>query len=92
MGVGPERTCVACRAIGPATEMVRLAWPEGAAGPRVDRTAPGRGAWLHPTDACLEALRVSDLARAFRRSATADDLRSVVAGCRTISDPGKSGG
>jgi len=37
-------------------------------------------------------LRVSDLARAFRRPATVDYLRSVVAGCRTISDPGEPDG
>ena len=92
MGVGPERTCVACRTIGLASEMVRLAGPEGAAGPRVDRSAPGRGAWLHPTDACLEALRVSDLARSFRRPATVDYLRSIVAACRAISDPRESDG
>ena len=92
MRVGPERPCIACRAIWPAGKMVRLAWPEGAAGPRVARTAPGRGAWLHPTDACLEALRVSDLARAFRRPVTVDYLRSIVATCRAISDLGESDG
>lgn len=54
----PARTCVACREESgkPAlTRLVRL--PAG--GVAVDRTgrAPGRGAYLHASPACIEAAR-----------------------------------
>ena len=47
---------------------------------------------MHAIDACLKALWVSDLTRAFRRPATADHLHSVVTGCRITFDPGELDG
>jgi predicted RNA-binding protein YlxR (DUF448 family) len=72
----PTRTCIGCRTACPASELVRLCAPED----RVQRAAAsrGRGAWLHPRAACLEAaVRGRAFSRAFRRSVTApalDDL------------------
>ncbi|MDR2930350.1 MAG: YlxR family protein [Propionibacteriaceae bacterium] len=61
----PTRTCVGCRSTAPAAQLVRVVW-DGAA-LHVSRVAPGRGAWLHPTPACVTAAaRKSALSRAFR--------------------------
>jgi predicted RNA-binding protein YlxR (DUF448 family) len=45
----------------------------------IDRSGQGgRGAWLHPTDACLEkAARRRSFARAFRGAPTAIDLAAL---------------
>ncbi|AXK44586.1 YlxR family protein [Brachybacterium saurashtrense] len=69
----PERTCVGCRQAAPRAQLVRLVRepaPDGSA-PRVrvdpTRSAPGRGAWLHPDASCLDlALRRGGVARSFR--------------------------
>lgn len=69
----PERTCIGCRQVAARTQLVRLVRepaPDGAA-PRVrvdpTRSAPGRGAWLHPDSSCLDlALRRGGFPRAFR--------------------------
>ena len=52
----PLRTCVGCRERGPKAGLVRLV-ADGDGGARVDRmgSAPGRGAYLHPGRACVEA-------------------------------------
>ena len=54
----PARTCVACRKPATKQELVRVV--RGAdGGVALDRTgrAPGRGAYVHPDRACLEAAR-----------------------------------
>jgi uncharacterized protein len=54
----PVRTCVACRQEGLKPELVRLVRrPDGFVA--VDRTghAPGRGAYLHRLEACIETAR-----------------------------------
>jgi len=69
----PERTCVGCRQVAASAQLVRLvreSAPDGAV-PRVSvdptRSAPGRGAWLHPDASCLDlALRRGGFARSFR--------------------------
>jgi predicted RNA-binding protein YlxR (DUF448 family) len=69
----PQRTCVGCRGRGDRSVLLRFvaARVDGrcVVVPDPRRTAPGRGAWLHPDPACL------DLAR--RRSAFARALRVV---------------
>ena len=50
----------------------------------VDRSAPGRGAWLHPTESCIGALRPGDLARAFRRTVSPDEMGGAIAACRAV--------
>jgi predicted RNA-binding protein YlxR (DUF448 family) len=78
----PTRTCVGCRRRSPVAELARLALADvdvdadadaGASGRRVvlwGRTTgrpTGRGASLHPDEACLRAaLKTGAFARAFR--------------------------
>jgi len=67
----PERTCIGCRRVCPASELVRLIAPEGrvcVAGRGPGRVAGrrGRGAWLHP-DCLALALKSGVMERAFRR-------------------------
>jgi predicted RNA-binding protein YlxR (DUF448 family) len=69
----PERTCVGCRMVCPAAELVCLIAPEGQVrlarrgpGQAADETAGkrGRGAWVHSR--CLPAA-LKAMGRAFRR-------------------------
>jgi predicted RNA-binding protein YlxR (DUF448 family) len=58
MGKPPVRTCVACRREAGKAELVRLVRrPDGSI--ELDRTGrlSGRGAYIHPTEACVEAAR-----------------------------------
>ncbi|MDR0783248.1 MAG: YlxR family protein [Propionibacteriaceae bacterium] len=48
----PTRTCVGCRVRAPQSALLRLVWDGNAV--RFSRTAPGRGAWLHPSEDCRE--------------------------------------
>ena len=64
----PLRTCVGCRERGEKAGLVRLVVGYGDV-VRVDRTgsAPGRGAYVHPDRACIEAAIVRGaLSRALR--------------------------
>ena len=72
----PVRTCVGCRQAAPQSELVRLAW-DGAS-VAVSRTAPGRGAWVHPRTECLDKLsRKGILRRAFRENVPADAISGL---------------
>ncbi len=77
----PARTCVGCRAVCPATELVRLVLRDERLQPAP--ASAGRGAWLHPRLACVQAaIKARAFARAFRRavnSPTTDDLMTAVA-------------
>jgi predicted RNA-binding protein YlxR (DUF448 family) len=70
----PVRTCIGCGEATARVGLVRLRIE----GERVviDRSGQGgRGAWLHPADACLEkAARRRAFARAFRGIPAAMDL------------------
>lgn len=49
-----ERTCVVCQATEGAGALVRVVrTPEGELFPDLAQKLPGRGAWIHPTVACL---------------------------------------
>ncbi len=49
-----QRTCVACRAVVDRAALVRLVeGPEGAIAVDAKGSAGGRGAWVHPTRACI---------------------------------------
>lgn len=85
----PERTCVACRQRGVRDELVRVvAGPDGgvALDPRAAKS--GRGAWVHPTKACVStmvkrhaaerSLKV-DVRRDLDAAALLADLRAAVA-------------
>jgi uncharacterized protein len=70
-GHRPERTCIGCRAVAPAAEMVRLALDGDAVVVAPAGRSTGRGAWLHPRDECVRAaLKRRAFARAFRRPVT----------------------
>jgi predicted RNA-binding protein YlxR (DUF448 family) len=73
MDRSPERTCIGCRVKAGQGELVRLVLVEGRV--VVDRARRGgRGAWIHPTEACLsQAMRRKALGRAFRDRAVADE-------------------
>jgi len=67
---GPVRTCLGCRRRSGKDGLVRVVL-EGGGRVRIDptRTAPGRGAYVHPEPSCLGALgRRGLLARALRAS------------------------
>ena len=69
----PQRTCVGCREVGDKRDFVRLVrTPEGVF---VDETGkmPGRGAYLHASQACFERGLKGALAGALRQSLTNDD-------------------
>jgi predicted RNA-binding protein YlxR (DUF448 family) len=68
----PVRTCVGCRERATRSELLRVVAGTDAHGqpavvPDPDRTAPGRGAHLHPTTACFDlAVRRRAFSRALR--------------------------
>jgi predicted RNA-binding protein YlxR (DUF448 family) len=71
----PERTCAGCRARAPRGSLQRIV--RGPDGVRVDPsgTTPGRGAWVHRSEGCVDAaLAKGGLARALRTSLGADEL------------------
>jgi predicted RNA-binding protein YlxR (DUF448 family) len=66
----PVRTCVGCRQRTTRSELLRVTLGEDTSGvpvvvPDPRGTAPGRGAHLHPTTACLE---LAERRRAFPRA------------------------
>ncbi|MFM7718373.1 MAG: YlxR family protein [Actinomycetota bacterium] len=77
----PERTCVGCRRRAPKRTLLRVV--AGADGPRIDAAGPGRGAYLHPSKACLdEAIGRRTLARALRAEVSAEGAARLGAGIR----------
>ena len=74
----PIRTCLGCGATGARRELVRVKVGEGG---RVEvdvKRSGGRGAWLHPGEACLaRALQRRAFARAFRRGDLTADAESL---------------
>jgi uncharacterized protein len=65
--VPPVRTCVGCGARAAKPELIRLVVAGTEIVPDITGRLPGRGAYLHPSLACLE--------RAQRRKALARSLR-----------------
>lgn len=84
MAEGPLRTCVGCRTRRPQDQLLRLHLDaEGRL--RIDRTGPGRGAWLCAADPgpCLAAaIRRRALERAFRRRPDEASVEAVGAQLR----------
>ncbi len=83
----PQRTCVACRAVRPKRELVRIVRTAEAC-VAVDETGKksGRGAYLCPDPTCWEkALTKGQLDRALRTNVKAETrgrLREYAAGLR----------
>ena len=71
--VEPTRTCVGCRSRQPASILLRVVVVAGSLIPDPRRTLPGRGAWLHPDQGCLDAAeRRRAFGRALRLTRTPD--------------------
>jgi predicted RNA-binding protein YlxR (DUF448 family) len=73
----PVRTCVGCRKQAAVNELIRIVasdpGPPVTVVPDPRRSAPGRGAHLHPTTSCLEtAVRRKAFGRALRVSAAVE--------------------
>jgi predicted RNA-binding protein YlxR (DUF448 family) len=81
---GPVRTCVGCRERAAKSELLRVVAGTDSHGhpavvPDPEATAPGRGAYLHPTTGCCDtAVRRRAFTRALR-SGTGLDAGPVVA-------------
>lgn len=95
-----ERTCVGCREVTHPGAMLRLVLgPDGEVVPDLARGAFGRGAWVHPKAACLEAGAKRGLSKAFKSGirTTADELhQSLIAqaerrACALISSAKRAG-
>lgn len=76
------RTCVGCRKRELAVELLRVVAVDGngeyAVTVDTARKLPGRGAWLHPDPACLDAaIRRRAFARALRITGSPDTTAVV---------------
>ncbi|HXL60439.1 MAG TPA: YlxR family protein [Mycobacterium sp.] len=99
---GPVRTCVGCRKRELAVELLRVVAVDGNGEQAVTvdsaRKLPGRGAWLHPELACLDAaIRRRAFVRALRITGSPDItavLEHVGAGSSTdaLDTPGERTG
>ncbi|WP_079032335.1 YlxR family protein [Streptomyces specialis] len=79
--VCPERTCVGCRQRSARNGLLRVALDGDRCVPDLRGTLPGRGAYVHPTPACLElAVRRRAFPRALRVQGPLDtgELRRAV--------------
>jgi uncharacterized protein len=68
----PQRTCIGCRTAGAQAGMVRCTM--GPQGPSVERSAPGRGAWVCSMECFDTAVRRRSFARAWKQAVEEDDL------------------
>ena len=81
----PVRSCIGCRQRRPANELIRLVL--GGAGVKLAAAgAPGRGAYLCPSQQCFDAAATRRAAsRAFRRPVMLDDeaRHAFMAACQS---------
>ncbi|PZU37255.1 MAG: DUF448 domain-containing protein [Microbacterium sp.] len=69
----PVRTCVGCRTRAPRSSLLRVVVDSGALVPDERAVLPGRGAWVHDTQKCVDAaLRRRAFVRALRASGSLD--------------------
>ncbi len=65
----PGRTCLGCRRQRPRAELIRIVrGPDGAGCFDLEGRLPGRGAWVCPSPACLDALAPGALSHVLRAS------------------------
>ncbi|GGO93563.1 YlxR family protein [Wenjunlia tyrosinilytica] len=82
----PERTCVGCRTRAAKDDLLRTVAVGDECVPDPRGTLPGRGAYVHPDEACLDlAVRRRALPRALRVQGPLDvgGLREWVGQCKT---------
>ncbi|MFV0374383.1 YlxR family protein [Microbacterium sp.] len=83
----PVRTCVGCRARAPRSSLLRVVARNGELIPDEPPVLPGRGAWVHDTDACVDAaIRRRVFGRALRVAGT---LNPQLLTARTDTRPAK---
>jgi predicted RNA-binding protein YlxR (DUF448 family) len=88
MGRICERTCIGCRRVVPASELVRLAAPDGRVAVARRRggaatSRQGRGAWLHPRPDCVNAaVKKRAFGRAFRGGVDGPDPAQLLTDLR----------
>ncbi|MDT0378809.1 YlxR family protein [Streptomyces sp. DSM 42041] len=69
----PERTCVGCREHAGKAGLLRVVMIEGRIVPDLRGTLPGRGAYVHPAQRCVDlAVRRRAFQRAFRAQGPLD--------------------
>ncbi|MBN6190055.1 YlxR family protein [Microbacterium sufflavum] len=69
----PVRMCVGCRTRAPRSALLRVVSQNNTLVLDERAVLPGRGAWVHPTQECMDAaLRRRAFGRALRVSATLD--------------------
>lgn len=75
----PVRTCIGCRQKANKSALVRVIARDGRVVVDDTATAPGRGAWLHPTASCgAEAIKRKALSRALKADITnTDDVATI---------------
>jgi predicted RNA-binding protein YlxR (DUF448 family) len=82
----PTRTCVGCRSLSPAAELVRLVLVEERLAPA--STSAGRGAWLHPRPECVQgAIRTRAFSRAFRKAVSSPNIDDLIATVAAAAQP-----
>ncbi|MDQ2697718.1 MAG: YlxR family protein [Actinomycetota bacterium] len=69
----PVRTCVGCRTRAPRTALLRVVAIDSVLVPDERASMPGRGAWVHKTQECVDAaIRRRAFVRALRVSGSLD--------------------
>jgi predicted RNA-binding protein YlxR (DUF448 family) len=96
---GPVRTCIGCRKRELAVELLRVVAVDGngECAVTVDpaRKLPGRGAWLHPEQECLDAaIRRRAFVRALRITGSPDITAVIehVSAADQLEPPGERTG
>lgn len=86
----PVRTCVGCRRREPRSTLLRVVAGDGVLVADAAARLPGRGAWVHPDERCVEqAVQRRAFTRALRLTGGLDaaDLLAVVRASSERSDP-----
>lgn len=73
---GPMRTCIGCRRVSPISDLFRLIVLGGVLYPDLRRRLPGRGAWLHPDEGCVD---LAERRRTFVRALRLDGPPDIAA-------------
>ncbi|WP_082518957.1 YlxR family protein [Leifsonia sp. Leaf336] len=81
------RTCVGCRSRAPRSSLLRVVLRNSEVVADPSATLPGRGAWLHPVDECLDlALTRRAFGRALRAEGSLDPT-AIRAALRPLPGP-----
>lgn len=83
----PQRTCIACRQVAGKRALLRLVRTEN--GVEVDPTGklPGRGAYLHPYQACWRAvMRGGRIEQALRTRLSEENRQQLLAYMATLPE------